>query len=203
MHHAQILIGGVEAYEHLQSLLIQLEFSKHANPDYIELETEVFGIDEARSLSEWSIKRPICGDLKVAVISVPHLTSEAQNALLKTLEEPPAGTYFFFILPSSSGLLLTLRSRVHLYYVRGNSEKQIHAKKFLQASIAERLAEIKNLAKNEDKNPMRELVKELEVCIPRTETKMLKRVLQAKRFIGERGSSPKMILEWLAVSIAE
>jgi hypothetical protein len=42
------------------------------------------------------------------------MTAQAQNALLKTLEEPPAGTIMILTAPSELSLLPTIRSRLQL-----------------------------------------------------------------------------------------
>jgi len=53
-------------------------------------------------------------ELSVRVFIIRHahtMTTEAQNALLKILEEPPKGVYFFLLCENSSLLLPTVRSR--------------------------------------------------------------------------------------------
>jgi len=56
--------------------------------------------------------RPSFAQAKVFVILEAHrLSRSAQNALLKTLEEPPGGTYLILITERLSGLLPTIRSR--------------------------------------------------------------------------------------------
>ena len=50
--------------------------------------------------------------VRVFIIDGAHLlTTEAQNALLKILEEPPSGVYFFLLSENASALLATVRSR--------------------------------------------------------------------------------------------
>ncbi|MCG3137877.1 MAG: hypothetical protein HJJLKODD_01732 [Phycisphaerae bacterium] len=59
-------------------------------------------------------KKPMLGRGKVFVIREAELlTTEAQNALLKTLEEPPPGTYLILITTSARALLPTTCSRAH------------------------------------------------------------------------------------------
>ncbi len=55
------------------------------------------GIDEIRDLREKVMFAPVNGRYKVYIIDEVHmLTTEAFNALLKTLEEPPAHIVFIF-----------------------------------------------------------------------------------------------------------
>jgi DNA polymerase-3 subunit delta' len=53
----------------------------------------------------------------VIIESADLMTTEAQNALLKTLEEPPADTVFILTATSSDSLLPTIRSRVRTLQV--------------------------------------------------------------------------------------
>lgn len=61
-----------------------------------------------RDLSYWSFT----GKRKIAIIDpATLLNSSSQNALLKTLEEPPQNSLIILIAPNAGGLLPTLRSR--------------------------------------------------------------------------------------------
>lgn len=70
------------------------------------------GVDEARNLSADALKKPYGSPRKVYIIpDGENLTVEAQNALLKTLEEPPEYTVFIIIISAASMLLQTIISR--------------------------------------------------------------------------------------------
>ncbi len=57
-------------------------------------------------------RAPHLGQRKVFIVDEAHLLNdEGQNQLLKTLEEPPAGTILILIIPSESHLFPTIRSR--------------------------------------------------------------------------------------------
>lgn len=69
-------------------------------------------IEDARNLKEWVSFKPYEGRMKVAVLyQADSLTRDAQNALLKTLEEPPAHSAFLLIAQSRTSLLETIVSR--------------------------------------------------------------------------------------------
>ncbi|MFT3772273.1 MAG: hypothetical protein QM820_43285 [Minicystis sp.] len=56
--------------------------------------------------------RPMSANRKVAIIDdADRMNEESANALLKTLEEPPAGSILFLITPSIEPILPTIRSR--------------------------------------------------------------------------------------------
>jgi DNA polymerase-3 subunit gamma/tau len=70
------------------------------------------GIDEIRELRERVRYAPLEGRYKVYIIDEVHmLTQEAFNALLKTLEEPPAHTIFVLATTESQKVPLTIASR--------------------------------------------------------------------------------------------
>ena len=69
-------------------------------------------IDEVRALIDWSSKTPSRGRGKVAVLHpATALNPQAANALLKTLEEPPASTRLVLTAGDPASLLPTVRSR--------------------------------------------------------------------------------------------
>lgn len=73
---------------------------------------KTIGVDEARDLSADALKKPYESPRKVYIIpDGENLTVEAQNALLKILEEPPEYAVFIIIIPASSMLLQTIISR--------------------------------------------------------------------------------------------
>jgi DNA polymerase-3 subunit gamma/tau len=70
------------------------------------------GIDEIRSLREGVYVSPLKGDCKVYIIDEVHmLTREAFNALLKTLEEPPAHALFILATTEPDKVPETIISR--------------------------------------------------------------------------------------------
>lgn len=70
------------------------------------------GIDEIRQINETVAYASASGKYKVYIIDEVHmLTKEAFNALLKTLEEPPANVKFFFATTEPHKVLPTILSR--------------------------------------------------------------------------------------------
>ena len=70
------------------------------------------GIDDIRSLREKVRLAPSTGKYKVYIVDEAHmLTADASNALLKTLEEPPAHVVFVLATTEPYKLLETIRSR--------------------------------------------------------------------------------------------
>ncbi|MDK2823013.1 MAG: polymerase subunit gamma/tau [Clostridia bacterium] len=84
------------------------------------------GIDEIRDLRDKVKFAPSQGKTKVYIIDEVHmLTSEAFNALLKTLEEPPAHVLFVLATTEPQKIPLTILSRCQRFDFRKISTKEI------------------------------------------------------------------------------
>src|SRR2546428_751035 len=69
-------------------------------------------IEQVRELTRWLALQPLMAARKVGVLDDAHCLSEqAQNALLKTLEEPPGSAVLVLVASSAALLLPTVRSR--------------------------------------------------------------------------------------------
>lgn len=72
-------------------------------------------IDEVRTLQHRLTTRPTLGSRRVVIIDpADDLEKNAVNALLKSLEEPPVGTYFLLVTHRLGRLLPTIRSRCRM-----------------------------------------------------------------------------------------
>jgi len=77
-----------------------------------ETRKKEIGIDQARELKHFIQLRPVAAARKIAIIDdADRLSLAAQNALLKTLEEPPGQALLVLITASPGALLSTVRSR--------------------------------------------------------------------------------------------
>jgi DNA polymerase III subunit gamma/tau len=86
------------------------------------------GIDEIRNLREGVRYTPVEGRYKVYIIDEVHmLTSEAFNALLKTLEEPPAHAVFMLATTEAQKVPVTIASRCQRLDFRRLSNPEILA----------------------------------------------------------------------------
>ena len=85
-----------------------------SNLDVIELDAASNrGIDDIRTLRDGVKLAPISAKKKVYIIDEAHmLTTEASNALLKTLEEPPSHVIFILATTNPEKLIGTIHSRV-------------------------------------------------------------------------------------------
>ena len=83
-------------------------------------------IADARDFKSWLSLKPYEGKVKVFIFNqAERLTAEAQNALLKSLEEPPPGNVILFLVPTAKSLFDTISSRATQIKVPSFSSKSI------------------------------------------------------------------------------
>ncbi len=103
------------------------KISEGASMDVLEIDAASNrGIDEIRSLRDTVGFLPVDGRYKVYIIDEVHmLTTEAFNALLKTLEEPPAHILFILATTEPHKIPATIHSRCQRYDFRRISSADI------------------------------------------------------------------------------
>ena len=91
-----------------------IEFTSNNNPDflYIEPDGNNIKIEQIRYLRRKIQEKPIISNRKVYIINdADKMTTEAQNCLLKTLEEPPEYSTIILIGSNQNLFLNTIKSR--------------------------------------------------------------------------------------------
>ena len=89
-------------------------FNGKNHPDFYSVneDGENIKIDEIRNITEKVIEKPIISEKKVYIINdCDKMTKEAQNCLLKTLEEPPEFAIIILISSNENLILNTIKSR--------------------------------------------------------------------------------------------
>lgn len=118
------------------------------------------GIKEIREMQRTISLRPMQGDKKAVIVHDAHLlTTEAQNAMLKILEEPPPHTSILLTVPQKDVLLPTILSRCSVITLKHpqettNTQTTTDIQKLVSSidtlSIGERLRLAQDIAKNKD-----------------------------------------------------
>lgn len=95
--------------------------------DYREIDSADFrGIDTIREIRTQSQFKPLEGDCRVWLLDECHkLTNDAQNALLKALEDAPEHVYYILATTDPQKLLPTIRSRCAQYQVSPLTDKEM------------------------------------------------------------------------------
>lgn len=104
-----------------------------SNPDFsiIYNNDESIGVEEIRKLQSDIVIKPLYGERKVyLIINADNMTVQAQNCLLKILEEPPKYAAIILTTANYGALLETIRSRATKYSFKKNTFSEVGA--FLQ-----------------------------------------------------------------------
>ncbi len=111
-----------------------------SNIDVIELDAASNrGIDDIRALKDNIILAPASGKKKIYIIDEAHmLTTEASNAFLKTLEEPPDHVVFILATTNPEKLPETVRSRLTTVIFEKAKKEEI-SKKLQKVADGEKL----------------------------------------------------------------
>lgn len=203
--NVHLVAGSAEAIPEVLALLARESIETKGNPDVYVRTYKSFGIDEARELRARASLGAFRGR-RVFIVATPSVTSEAQNALLKTLEEPTGNALFFFILPSPQTLLPTLRSRSQILPLESAEQSSlVDANAFLAASVQKRLDMLSPLLEKGEED-RRDLGATL-AFLAALETSLAKNrdglhaIYRARKYIADKGALAKPLLEQVALLI--
>lgn len=143
---ARSVCADLASDERLSELIM-----KGGAPDIVTLAPESdkksIGINAIRSIKQDAYIIPGELEFKAYIIRYSDLmTVQAQNALLKLLEEPPANVYFFLLCENSSLLLPTVRSRAPVVRMQLLSESEME--EYL-LEVSENRGKFRAMEKNE------------------------------------------------------
>ena len=154
MNISSIIYGSVEEkrISHLNDLIPNFKWEN--NPDLKIIERiktkKSIGIEEVRTISGFLKIKPL-GQRKIVVIKEANLlTTEAQNSLLKILEEPPTYAQIFLESNTIENLLPTILSRCQKIKIGDTEIKNKPLEmNFLELTIGERYDYCETLSKME------------------------------------------------------
>jgi hypothetical protein len=193
-HHAVLL-----------STELPLLFEPEHIPSLVYKEPQC-GIDLVRTLISAAYRRPAGEETEqLIMVATEFITEEAQQALLKIIEEPPLSTKFLFVLPQGYSLLPTLESRFERQTAGGAQVDQSIFQAFLTATYAQRLSAIEDAAKKKDHLWQMAIKRGLLSYVQTARTNLSYDVIRELEYVGRllltRGASNKFLLEHLALTL--
>jgi DNA polymerase III subunit delta' len=181
------------------------------------------GIEQVREAVSFIQKKPFTGNMKAIVIpNAEKLTTEAQNALLKTLEEPPIYASIILLTKTQEALLPTVLSRCQKAAVEeskeseervGDSSKKIgdgreksEIRKIIQMDVEEKFA----WAQEEAKQEKEDVIDMLEIWIREERENLgensdkvqnMRLILETKQDLEKTNLNCRLALETLALNL--
>lgn len=135
--HGYLLVGDFSIDDIKPMFQKVLETNlKTIHPDLFIFLGEKLGIDDVRLIKQKAYSSPLVSDKKVFFINAQKITREAQNALLKVLEDTPQNTHFFIKVAHKEQVLSTVRSRLVQLQVSSMKSSQNEVDEFENAALA-------------------------------------------------------------------
>lgn len=131
MSKSFLIIGGKQTTRREKADEIAQELRVSQLDTFILESPTSLGIDQVRNLKNQLALKPYNSPVKLALIpTAEKLTIEAQNALLKTLEEPPENTFLLLCAPNVQNLLPTVVSRCQVVELPPQGEIELSEEEF-------------------------------------------------------------------------
>lgn len=153
-HHAFLVAGELTKTWPVIKTEIEKDFFSGREffscPDAWIIEESSAGIELARELKNFASFRPVEMSTKILVVKLNFITEPAQNALLKTLEEPLGESRIFVLASSRQIFLPTILSRLlEIKLPVGGFDDFEKIKKFISATPAGRFKILEKEFSNE------------------------------------------------------
>lgn len=213
-HHAFLFIGDRRVLaEKAKDVLIA---SNSNNFEIEENNFDNFKIEDARQLKEGLSLKPKDQKERLVFVSFGGANPESLQTLLKTVEEPGEGTRLMFFVDPQVSLPETFLSRFVIHReVNIDDSFEDKAKNFLKSNLESRLKIIetmdanskKSKEENQFKNDAIHLTDTLEKIMyenlkkGNVTSEVMKKFLELKDFLRDRGAMTKMILESIAINL--
>ena len=207
-HHHAVLIVSSKREELAGDLFSELT---KLSPAHIFIDKTVLDIESARNLITWT-HAPYDSE-KIALVSFHTIGLEAQNSLLKILEEPRAGVRFILVTSNKSALIDTVLSRVHVMEMSDTDESTVLAEIFLrtESQLRMKLPQIVKLLsmvdeeERKDKEKVKAFILSLATYLSnkKEDPRYILKTLQVASYSTLPSSSGKTLLEYLSLLLPQ
>ena len=184
-----------------------IEFDSKNNPDFqlIEPIEGKVKIEQIREMQRKVAEKPIISNKKVYIIeNSDTMTTEAQNCLLKTLEEPPEYITIILICSNENNLLSTIKSRCTRMYFEPIPDEEVKKyinKNYPEQSINENILSLfqGSIGKAIKLKEHQELYEGIENILTNLQTKDLIDIVQMSEEIYKSKEEIYSVLEYMNV----
>ena len=188
-----------------------IEFDSDNNPDFqlIESVDGKIKIEQIRQMQRKVAEKPIISNNKVYIIdNADTMTTEAQNCLLKTLEEPPEYITIILICTNEGNLLSTIKSRctrMHFEPIEKEKVKQFIHANYPDIEMSDKIIELAqgSIGKAIKLNGNKDVYENIEKILLSMQTKDIIDIIQMSEGIYKSKEDIKSILEYINVMLLE
>jgi DNA polymerase III, delta' subunit len=186
-----------------------IEFDSNNNPDFffIEPDGNSIKIDQIRNMQKGILEKPIISSKKVYIINnAETMTKEAQNCLLKTLEEPQEYVVIILIVSDENSMLPTIKSRCTKIFFEKISDENL--KTYIKEKIGDvhfeesmiKLSE-GSIGKCIEISKKQEILKKIEDFINNIENMDEVQIINASSYFNENKEDINLILDYIYILI--
>lgn len=192
---------------------LKLNFNPHYPDTLIIKPAKSIGIDQIRQIKDFLSKKNWQGRGKKLVViwEAQLMTLEAQNAFLKTLEEPPSPSVIFLLARNKSALLATIISRCHLVFLPSLPQPPSIASGqtiLPPSSLAQRLQLAQSIGQDREKtkNWLENFIFQLQQKLIQSEDNLtqlahqIKLAQQARQMLDDN-VHPQRVMDWLMLKL--
>lgn len=205
LSHAYLCYGGFNECEESFNQSLNVSGVRLRSPGHYIFENETFGVDDARNLIAWYHNGTTSNDdaYTIAVIASKVIKKDAQQMLLKILEEAKHPYLFFIFAESGVEIIDTVLSRVQKIHT--NEVVNTRITNFVNLKKADQIKmvadEIKGLESSEIRGYTEELVRGLIVYFNQeSNPKQIEKItnlLKVQNALVESRIAPKFILDYI------
>lgn len=199
-HHAFAVVGDIG-----QTIaLLQKSLPKNTPDVWCEFFSD-FTVEDGHRAKAWQATKPLTVGFKYAVWGITSANTEAQNTLLKILEEPGSAVKIIIAIPHEGILLPTLLSRLMVVKMNMSDEYGLYkklAEQFIASEPAQRLVLIEeNFDYKEDgiKTKFIQFLSECERAVQQAPQVNALEIIKAKKSLSDRSAVPRMVMEHLSM----
>lgn len=186
-----------------------IEFNSNNNPDFffIEPDGNSIKINQIRNMQKGILEKPIISSKKVYIINnAETMTKEAQNSLLKTLEEPQEYVVIILIVSDENSMLPTIKSRCTKIFFEKISDENL--KTYIKEKIGDvhfeesmiKLSE-GSIGKCIEISKKQEILKKIEDFINNIENMDEVQIINASSYFNENKEDINLILDYIYILI--
>ena len=216
---ASTLSGALVSYLQKRNLVVS------NSSDVLCQDYEAFTIDDSHLIKSWHSEKSANGGHRFCILGMKFINREAEQSLLKVLEEPNHNTHIFIIIPNVEALAETIKSRTHIIKLNKNIDKlelpnelPNQVKEFLKLNSKDRIDMVAKIIKSHDNDEgsgalrfeATELLNGVETILhqkfleDKTNKEIifkLEEIAQCRAYLHNPGASVKMILEHIALVV--